>query len=306
MSVCRICLGELQDGTTHPACSQRLYGSAIPPVLEAKWAKLHTLGLAMVGRASISGVQRKISVGLSADRTTLQVALPGGRYIVKPPSDAYPFLPENEHLSMRLAASFGIAVPEQGLIDLDGRRAYIVTRFDRPPEGGKCPQEDFCQLAEKPLSGKYDGSAELCARIIRRYAAEPGIEMLKLYRILVFAWWIGNGDLHLKNLSLYDSKSAAPQPRLTPAYDLLNTRLLIDGDPLALPVGGRRDRLTRKTWLQFAAYCGIPARAAERVLRAPSRALPACRKLVARSFLPEDMQSVYAKQLTVRAAALGE
>jgi serine/threonine-protein kinase HipA len=53
--------------------------------------------------------------------------------------------------------------------------------------GRKLRQEDFCQLAEKSPKEKYDGSAELCARLVRRYADEPGIELWKLYRLTLFS-----------------------------------------------------------------------------------------------------------------------
>ena len=62
--------------------------------------------------------------------------------------------------------------------------------------------EDFCQLAELPPGAKYDASAEQCGRLVKRYASEPLVELLRLYRQLLFAWWVGNGDLHLKNLAL--------------------------------------------------------------------------------------------------------
>jgi hypothetical protein len=132
-------------------------------------AKLHTLALAMVGHSSMSGVQRKISVRLDADRNTLQVATSGGQFIFKPQAQTFPSLPENEHVTMRIAALVGLAVPPCGLVQLDdGSWAYVVVRFDRTP-AAKLPMEDFCQLAEKAPKEKYDGSAELCFRLIAKY-----------------------------------------------------------------------------------------------------------------------------------------
>ena len=51
--------------------------------------------------------------------------------------------------------------------------AYLIKRFDRLDDGTKLQVEDFCQLAEKPLRDKYEGSSELCVRILRKYASEP-------------------------------------------------------------------------------------------------------------------------------------
>ncbi|MBK9117992.1 MAG: HipA domain-containing protein [Phycisphaerales bacterium] len=148
-----------------------------------------------------------------------------------------------------------IEVPPCGLIPLsDGTLAFISRRFDRTAEGRKLRQEDFCQLAEQSPKDKYEGSAESCVRL-RKYATEPLIEVLRLYRQLIFAWWCGNGDMHLKNLSVFVDPQGIV--RLTPAYDLLSTRLVIPNDPLALSVVGKKSKLTVDTWREFAQHCGI-------------------------------------------------
>src|SRR5690606_29429207 len=120
----------------------------------------------------------------------------------------------------------------------------------------KVHQEDFCQLARQPIRAKYDGSMELCVRLLRQYATEPPVEILKLYRLAVFIWWSGNGDMHLKNFSV--TRDSEGLIRLTPAYDLLSSRLVIPNDRLALPMVRKDDHLTRGTWLEFARYCQLP------------------------------------------------
>ncbi|MBI2895075.1 MAG: HipA domain-containing protein [Deltaproteobacteria bacterium] len=287
----------------HPSCLVGLFGTSSPPIVDVDLARLHTLALAMVGRTSISGIQRKISMRLSADRTTLQVAIEGGRFLLKPQAGTYPNLPENEHVTTQIARRAGIEIPPCALFRLkDGSVAYLVVRFDRLPQGGKLRQEDFCQLADKSPKEKYDGSAELCARIVRRFASEPGVALVELFRRNVFAWWTGNGDMHLKNYSLL--AGADGRHRLSPAYDQICTRLVIRGDQLALPVGGKRDRLSRKAWLSHAAYCGLAARAAERVLAEIVGALPDGLAVIERSLLDAAMRSEYAALLTERARLL--
>ncbi|OYV76315.1 MAG: hypothetical protein B7Z74_00600, partial [Deltaproteobacteria bacterium 21-66-5] len=256
------------------------------PKLDIEVSKLHTAALAMVGHTSLSGVQKKISVNLSADRETLQVAAEGGRFLLKPQTGTYPALPENEQVTTRLAQLVGTEVGQFGMVSLkDGSLAYLVRRFDWLPDGHKLRQEDFCQLAEKSPKEKYDGSAELCVKLLRKYASEPLIEILKLYRLLVFAWWCGNGDLHLKNLSVLADERG--RIRLTPAYDLVCTRLVIANDPLSLPVQGKRDHLNRKAWLGFATYCGLSEKAAYRVLQKQASVETGARALIDRSFLPD-------------------
>ncbi|MEX0713385.1 MAG: HipA domain-containing protein [Pirellulales bacterium] len=302
--ICRICLGDVPgDGDYHPRCLRGLFGTAKAPRFDVEVGKLHTAALAMIGHTSLSGIQKKISVNLSADRETLQVASSGGRYILKPQTETYPALPQNEHLSTRLAQLSGIEVGKYGLVSLkDDSLAYVVRRFDRLPDGRKLRQEDFCQLAEKSAKDKYDGSAEMLVRLLRHYASEPLIEILKLYRLLVFAWWSGNGDMHLKNFSLLVDQQGIV--RLTPAYDLVCTRLVIPDDPLALPVTGKRDKLDRDSWLGFAAYCGLPEKTALRVLKNQASVLAEASALVDRGFLPADQKAEYKRLIRDRTARL--
>jgi serine/threonine-protein kinase HipA len=203
---------------------------------------------------------------------------------------------------MRIAALVGLAVPPCGLVQLDdGSWAYVVVRFDRTP-AAKLPMEDFCQLAEKAPKEKYDGSAELCFRLIAKYASEPGIESLKLLRQFMFAWWTGNGDMHLKNLALLTRDGLHA---LSPAYDLLCSRLVIPDDPMALPVSGKRDHLGPAAWQRLAEYARIPPRAYARVAADFTAALEPAVRLVERCFLPADMREEYAALLHQRVTSFG-
>jgi serine/threonine-protein kinase HipA len=304
ISTCHICLKSTQkEARYHAQCLKALFGIARLPQFDIVLGKLHTAALAMVGRTSLSGVQKKISVNLSMDRETLQVAASGGRFILKPQTEAYPSLPENEHICTRLAELVDIETALNGLVPLqDGSLAYIVRRFDRKANGAKIRQEDFCQLAELSPRDKYDASAELCIKLLRKFASEPLIEILKFYRLLLFCWWTGNGDMHLKNFSLLSTEDG--QIRLTPAYDLVCTRLVIRDDPMALTVLGKKDNLNRRLWLQFASYCDLPPRTAERIIDQQMRVLPQAQALIARSFLPSEMQEEFSRLLDARTQSL--
>ena len=302
--ICRICLGDVSgEDDYHPRCVRKLFNSSKVPQLDIELSKLHVAALAMVGHTSLSGIQKKISVNMEPRRAALRVAAEGGRYILKPQTETYPSVPENEHVTTRLAELAGIEVSPNGLVPLkDGSLAYVVRRFDRLSNGHKLRQEDFCQLAEKSPKEKYDGSGELCVRLLRHYASEPLVEILKLYRLLVFTWWSGNGDMHLKNFSLLaDEKGIF---RFTPAYDLLSTRLVIPNDTLALPILGRKDNLKRSTWLKFADYCQLPEKIALRVLDKQASALDEATKLIERSFLPADQKQQYKRLIAEHTTAV--
>ena len=194
---------------------------------------------------------------------------------------------------MRLAELAGIEVPPLGLVALrDKSIAYLIQRFDRLDDGTKLQVEDFCQLAEKPLRDKYQGSGELCVRILRKYASEPLIEIRKLFQLLLFSWWASNGDRHLKNFSLL--RTAEGRWRLAPAYDLICTRLPIPSDrDLALPICGKKSNLSRQSWLDFAEYSQIPERAAMRLLQEQIGVLNPSLILIDASFLPDELKARY-------------
>ena len=292
MNTCWACLRPVADESRyHTKCLWDLFGMAKLPEIDVELAKLHTLALAMVGHTSLSGIQRKISLDLAGDKRTLRVAIGRGRYILKPQAQTFPFLPENEHATMRLADRTGIEVPPCALVELkDGSRAYIVGRFDRS-DTGKLLQEDFCQLAVKSPKDKYEGSAELCARLVHRYATAPLIEAQKLFRLIAFCWWTGNGDMHLKNFSLLRHVDGAY--RVSPAYDLLCTRLAIPDDQLALSIGGTKAHVGRKKWFAFAEACKLPTPAAERVLAEIGAAVAGAPEVIDASLLPDDMKGTY-------------
>ena len=128
------------------------------------------------------------------------------------------------------------------------------------------------------------------------------MELLKFFRLLVFTWWTGNGDMHLKNFSVLIDRDGIV--RLSPAYDLVCTRLVIADDPLALSVCGKKDNINRKLWLQYADYCGLASKAATRVLDKQVHSLEAAETLIDRSFLPAEMKVAYRQLLAERTAKL--
>jgi serine/threonine-protein kinase HipA len=304
MTACLICLKPTKGGDYHPECSQSLFGTSALPKLDLDVGELYAVAAEMAGKMSISGVQEKVSVKLSADGARMEVAKSGGRYILKPEPMRHSALPQNEHLTMCLASLVGIETPPFGLTRLkDEAIAYVIKRFDRLDNGVKLAVEDFCQLSETRQKDKYKGSAEQCANILKKYASEPLVECHKLYKLLLFGWWVANGDMHLKNFSLITNPDDTR--KLTPAYDLVSTKVAMPkDDTLALPMDGRDKKFTRRDWLDFAKYCEIPPKAAERVLNVQVDALDEALEFVRRSYLPEPKRQAYEKVLRERTAVL--
>jgi len=122
----------------------------------------------------------------------------------------------------------------------------------------------------------------------------------QVFRQMAFCWWTGNGDMHLKNFSLVTGLDGTV--RLSPAYDLRCTRLVSPDDQFALPVGGKRDGLTRQHWEEYGACCGLPPRAVRRELDRIATSLDRAVDLVSRSPLGEPSRARYIELLRARTA----
>ncbi len=201
-------------------------------------------------KLSIQGVQPKLSARLSVAKRIFEVVDTGGRYILKPQNQLYRELPENEDLSMRLASNVGIEVPLHGLIySKDGSLTYFIRRFDRQGRS-KVAVEDFAQLAGLSRDTKYDFSMERLVPILEEHCTFPAIEKLRLFRLTLFNYLIGNEDAHLKNFSLI---RLGDKIELSPAYDLVNTTIALEEaqEEMALPLMGKKRKFNRDTFFGY-------------------------------------------------------
>jgi serine/threonine-protein kinase HipA len=238
----RNCPGCLKEGhkTYCPPCRKRLFGGKhVSHVLTFSRPFYNQVKLSVTAaRLSISGIQTKMSLALRNGR--LEVTEAGGQFIFKPiPHGEFQHLdavPINEHLTMQIARQvFGIAVAENALVAFDGGEpAYLVRRFDVQDDGSRSLQEDFAQLASRTeethgKNYKYDFSYEDIADLIRQHVAAYPVGLERFFQLVVFNYFVHNGDAHLKNFSLIRNDQFGDYT-LTPAYDLLNTRLHVPGE----------------------------------------------------------------------------
>ena len=196
-------------------------------------------------RISISGVQEKFSVVLEKNKLRLAGENEAGTHILKPiPNFGKKAnqMPANEHLTMQIARQiYGIETAENALIFFkDGTPAYITKRFDVQSDSSKLAQDDFASLSEKTPQThgenyKYLGNYLELFQLMERYLPIYKIEAPKLFKILIFNYLFSNGDAHLKNFSLTETPMG--DYRLSPAYDLLNSRIHIDDKEFALEDG---------------------------------------------------------------------
>jgi serine/threonine-protein kinase HipA len=194
---------------------------------------------------SIGGVQEKFSLLLDKNKLRLINEDERGTYILKPIPNAgkkADQMPANEHLTMQIARQvYGIETAENALIFFkDGQPAYITKRFDVKEDGSKWAQDDFATLTKRTPQThgehyKYLGNYLELFDTMRNYLTTYKLDAPKLLKVLVFNYLFSNGDAHIKNFSIIETPFG--DYRLSPAYDLLNSRIHVDDKDFALEEG---------------------------------------------------------------------
>lgn len=258
-------------------------------------------------KMSIQGVQPKVSAHLNLSKGTIEVVDRNGVFILKPAISDYPNVPENEDVTMRMAAVADLDVPAHGLIRLaNDDLCYIIRRFDRYSRNRKRRQEDFAQLTGRSRDTKYNASVEQVIQSINTYCTFPVIDRMKLFRRILFSFLCGNEDAHLKNYSVLDIEGVIS---LSPVYDLLNTTIVLTNpvEESALPLNGKKFNFKATDFLRYLAVerLGLSRAAIDQVLHAFQEALPKWHQLLDSSFLPESIKESYHELLRDRSARLG-
>lgn len=264
------------------------------------------------GRLSLSGAQPKFGMIIDSDKK-LHYSTKGihSTYILKPRPIGYhlinhDFCAANENLTMQMASQiYGIETAENGLCFFDDEQpAYLTKRFDINGME-KFAQEDFASLMglSKDNGGsdfKYNnGSYEECADIIRQFVRASTIDILRLYRIILYNFITLNDDAHLKNFSLIKING---EYRLTPAYDLINTSLHVYEPRLfALERGLFREgmsfsdtkSISYKDFAEFGRRIGLPEKLYINELARFSAHNKLADELIDRAFLSKDLIKAY-------------
>ena len=258
-------------------------------------------------KMSIQGVQPKLSAVLKLKDSSFALVDRGGRFILKPNPLAYEEVAANEALTMRMAAEVGIKVPVHGLLRAkDDSWVYFVKRYDREGRSGKVHVEDFAQLSGATRVTKYDSSLERVVQLVEQFCTFPAIEKPKLAKRLLFCFLTGNEDMHLKNFSIWMQDGVVS---LTPAYDLLNSTLVLENakEESALPLQGKKRKLTKELWLDY--FCkerlNLNEGQIDKIVKDLQKAMPAFNELIKQSLLSEDRQAGYRTILHARAKRLG-
>ena len=295
---CLCCYKELLPGQKdyHPACAKKMFGTTEVPDLPYDHSQVRQLAKSVIRtQTTVPGVQAKLSMDIQRVEHTTRFTIVGlqGRFILKPQTEQYAELPENEDLTMHLAEQAGIAVVPHCLARFaDDRLVYLSTRIDRTPKGEKVPMEDMCQLSEQLTEYKYRGSYEQISKVINRLSSAPMLDVVNFWQVVLFSWLTGNSDMHLKNFSLYAPKG---NHVLAPAYDLVNTLVVMPNDPeeLALNLNGKKRKIGWLDWSAAMTRSGVPEKVQENIRKRFVAVLPQWEETIRNSFLSEETQEQY-------------
>lgn len=313
------CPGTLAEGfyTYSPGCLRKLFnGKKVSHVLpyDPPQHSEETAELFMDNRKriSISGVQEKLSFTLEKNVLRLTKGGEQGTYILKPiPRDLKKIdqVPANEHLTMQIAKQvYGLNTAENAMIFFkNGTPAYITKRFDVKEKDIKWGKEDFATLAGKTNDNagpdfKYEYSYEELGLLVHKFVPAWRVEIEKFFSLVVFNYLFSNGDAHLKNFSLLESSTG--DYLLSPAYDLVNTRMHVDDTDFALDKGLFADGFKSENYkknghpcmndfLEFAKRIGVAETRRAKLLAAFMEKKAFIETLVNRSFLSEANKRGY-------------
>jgi serine/threonine-protein kinase HipA len=309
MGKCLYCYKEMDandSGDYHLQCINAFYGAKEAPSLPYQLSELeHLAKEAAVLSISVPGVQPKLSLGWiktelengQTGRLTILDAL-DGHYIMKPPNTDYSQMPENEHLSMKLAALFKIDVVPHNMIRLaSGELCYITKRIDRKEDGSKIHMIDFLQILE--LDDKYKGTMETVGKKIGELSENTLLDKLRFFELAVFNYIIGNNDMHLKNFSMWLTDMGWV---LSPAYDLLNVKIILEQDKedMALLFGGKKENFNKGYFDRFGKVLKLNDKQINAVYERLRSWLPEASKMIDRSFLVPDLKREYKELISHR------
>ena len=290
----------------HAKCIKAFFGTQEAPVLPYQLSEMEKLAKEAAELSiTVPGVQPKLSLGWIKNelknghksRLTIMDALEG-QFILKPQNANYAQMPENEHLSMKLAELFQIDIVPVNMIRLaSGELCFITKRIDRNSDGTKNHMIDFLQILE--LADKYMGTMETLGKTIGALSVNTLMDKTRFFEVTVFNYVIGNNDMHLKNYSMFLSSQGWV---LSPFYDLLNVKMILpeDKEDIALMLGGKKENFNKGYFDRLGEGLKLNNKQIQGVYNRLGKWLPNAIELIQLSFLDEHRKSDYIKFISKR------
>lgn len=305
MAQCNGCLKDNISGFCSSCETVLFERSKVAPQLTFNWEDISKRIDGQPMGFSISGVQRKGFVGKPRG-IELIPKMDGNeksQYIIKPMLSRFNLpdqSPANEHVTMQIAKQlFGIKTAECAFMNFaNGTPAYITKRFDYNEKGEKLNQEDFASVlkaTDKYKSKTYQDVGEWLSPLNK----------VDFLRILIFNFITGNGDVHLKNISLLET--ADGDMMLSPSYDLMNTKIHLTDNLMALNLFeeleqtslplGEKYTYTSEDFIEFGRRIKIKGSTISKTIKMFNEKENELIVMVDKSFLSNDAKDLYKKNV---------
>ncbi len=181
---------------------------------------------------SISGYQPKLLLRIVNNQ--FKVVETFGTYILKPSPEEYPHLAENEHAIMSVMRNLNFETPPFGLApfqqDPDSGKieyAFIIKRYDRNEENQSKEHQEQLDgaMGINEKYGKIDNIQTVsyetvCLFLIKSIDTSLAFKR-ELFKRIMYAYLLGNNDLHLRNFSIVMPNEA--KNKIAPIYDFVST-----------------------------------------------------------------------------------
>lgn len=285
------CLGALRvsdfDSASNLSAYKKLSDSEVSDL--AKEGVRKSVDIVVKSHLSLTGASGKVGLYLSDKNEWYQpIGNAPSTHIVKQSHVRLNNIVTNEQLCLLTAKKLGIDVPESFIINTCGNSIndenvlFATKRYDRiikedccDCDGLKVPhrlhQEDFAQALGISSADKYEkngnGYLKKMFDLIKNNFSNPMEDSLKLWKITIFNYLIGNTDNHIKNLSVLYSEDLKSL-LLAPVYDIVSTKIYeTSTDEMSLSINNKLERnlITRDDFKAEAVHCGLGAKLAMNV-----------------------------------------
>ncbi|MBT3981508.1 MAG: type II toxin-antitoxin system HipA family toxin [Bacteriovoracaceae bacterium] len=216
---CPYCLEVLTESRKkisyfHSQCAKRMWGTTRKLKFLLEKDKPMNSFIKVIYGGSVSGYQKKGLFRLEG--SAVRPISFGAQYILKPMGELDE-LPENEHITMAIAKKIGFIMPPFTIVNFRKLgNVFAIRRFDINQDNEMLRMEDMAQILAKVVEDKFSGSCEKVGSVILKNSSAPLVDIFDYWRRVVFSFFIGNGDMHLKNWSMLEHKELNGKMALSP------------------------------------------------------------------------------------------
>jgi serine/threonine-protein kinase HipA len=144
---------------------------------------------------------------------------------------------------------------------------------------------------------------EKVGNALDKYSDNTLLDKILYFELSLFCFLTGNNDMHLKNFSMIKSSSGWV---LAPAYDLLNSSIIIpeDKEEIALTLEGKKRELKKENFINLGKGLDLTDKQIDNTFKRMIKNRPFAISWLERSFLSDEMKNAYKEILESRFAQL--